>query len=95
MTKTFTEKVREVVARIPKGSVMTYAEVARRAGNAKASRAVGNLMAKNFDPNIPCHRVVRSDGLIGNYNRGGSTAKMKRLLAEGVDIDKLKIRSDN
>jgi O-6-methylguanine DNA methyltransferase len=82
----FSEKVYQVVKAIPKGKVMTYTEVARKAGNAKASRAVGTLMAKNFNPLIPCHRVIRSDGTIGNYNRGGAMAKRLLLQKEGVQI---------
>ena len=68
--KRFTEKVYEVVRKIPKGKMMTYAEVARRVGSPQACRAVGNVLNKNYDPLIPCHRVVRSDGKIGGYNRG-------------------------
>lgn len=81
--KTFTEKVRDIVRKIPKGNVLTYGQVATKAGNPGASRAVGTIMAHNFDPSIPCHRVIRSDGKIGNYNRGGSSAKRKILIAEG------------
>lgn len=81
--KTFTEKVRDVVKKIPKGSVLTYQQVATRAGSPGASRAVGSIMAQNFDPDIPCHRVIRTDGTIGNYNRGGSEAKRKLLIKEG------------
>ncbi|MCB9811846.1 MGMT family protein [Candidatus Nomurabacteria bacterium] len=80
---TFTEKVRAVVRRIPKGSVMTYKEVAIKAGNPKAARAVASIMAANYDPDVPCHRVIRSDGGLGGYNRGGILAKQKLLLAEG------------
>ncbi len=80
----FADKVRKVVAKIPKGKVMTYAEVAKKAGSPGASRAVGSIMAKNFDPKIPCHRVIRSDGKIGNYNRGGSEVKRKLLIKEGA-----------
>lgn len=79
----FTQKVRAVVKKIPKGKILTYAQVAAKAGSPSASRAVGSLMAKNFDPTIPCHRVIRSDGKIGNYNRGGSEAKRKLLIKEG------------
>ena len=68
--KTFTQKVQEVVKKIPKGSVLTYKEVAKRAGSAKGSRTVGNILNKNYDPKIPCHRVIRSDGKLGGYNRG-------------------------
>ena len=68
--KTFTEKVYDVVRKIPKGKVLTYKDVAIKAGNEKASRAVGNILHKNFDSQIPCHRVIRSDGKLGGYNRG-------------------------
>lgn len=70
MVKSFTEKVYEVVKKIPRGKVLTYKEVAKRAGNVKASRAVGNILHKNHDPEIPCHRVIRSDGNLGGYNKG-------------------------
>lgn len=82
-SKSFTEKVHEVVKKIPKGKVLTYGEVARKAGNAKAVRAVGTIMSKNFNPDIPCHRVIRSDGKIGNYNRGGAKVKERILREEG------------
>lgn len=83
-TSQFTEKVHTVVKNIPKGQVMTYGAVATAAGNPKAARAVANLMAKNYDPAIPCHRVVRSDGGLGGYNRGGEVEKRKILQKEGV-----------
>ena len=79
----FTDKVKKVVAAIPKGQVMTYQEVAKAAGNPKAARAVANTMAKNYDPAIPCHRVIRSDGGLGGYNRGGLVAKRAILESEG------------
>ncbi len=82
-SKNFREKVLEVVGAIPRGKVLTYGQVASLAGNARASRAVGTIMSKNWDSNIPCHRVVRSDGSIGEYNRGGNT-KRARLIEEGV-----------
>ncbi len=78
----FREKVLSVVAAIPKGKTMTYKQVAEKAGNAKASRAVGSFMKQNFNPQIPCHRVIRSDGVIGNYNRGGSAKKLQLLQEE-------------
>lgn len=80
----FTEKVRAVVRKIPKGKTMTYKEVAMRAGNPGAARAVGAIMRTNFDPTIPCHRVVRSDGGLGGYNRGGIQKKKALLAKEGV-----------
>ena len=82
----FSDKAREIVRKIPKGKTLTYREVARRAGNSKASRAVGNIMKKNYDPKIPCHRVIRSDGAMGGYNRGGVKKKMELLRKEGAVV---------
>lgn len=81
--KTFKENVREVVKKIPKGKTMTYKEVATRAGNPKASRVVGSIMAKNVDKSIPCHRVIRSDGTIGEYNGLAGISKESILRKEG------------
>jgi methylated-DNA-[protein]-cysteine S-methyltransferase len=80
----FTENVHRVVKGIKKGQMMTYKEVAVAAGNPKAARAVANLMAKNYHPDIPCHRVIRSDGGLGGYNRGGEVEKRKILQKEGA-----------
>ena len=82
----FTELVRDVVRNIPKGSVMTYKEVAKKAGNEKAARAVANIMAANYDLDVPCHRVIRTDGGLGGYNRGGIEKKSKLLRKEGVQL---------
>ncbi|MBI4193003.1 MAG: MGMT family protein [Candidatus Colwellbacteria bacterium] len=79
----FSEKALAVVRGIPRGSVLTYKEVARRAGNLRAARAVGSIMKRNRDPMIPCHRVVCSDGSLGEYNRGVE-AKARLLLEEGA-----------
>jgi methylated-DNA-[protein]-cysteine S-methyltransferase len=81
--KSFGDRVFEVVGKIPKGKTMTYKEVARRAGSPNASRAVGSILKKNFDSKIPCHRVIRSDGLAGEYNRGREN-KIKLLKKEGA-----------
>jgi methylated-DNA-[protein]-cysteine S-methyltransferase len=70
MKKTFSDKVRDIVRNIPKSKTMTYKEVASKAGNPKAARAVGAVMRSNYDPSIPCHRVVASDGKMRGYNRG-------------------------
>ncbi|HWC57722.1 MAG TPA: MGMT family protein [Candidatus Paceibacterota bacterium] len=80
----FADRVRRVVVAIPKGTTMTYAQVARAAGSPRAARAVGTVMRHNFDPKVPCHRVIRSDGSLGNYNRGGTTVKRALLRKEGV-----------
>jgi len=83
---TFADKVRAIVRTIPKGSVLTYKAVAAAVGNPKAARAVANTMAKNFDVSVPCHRVIRSDGSIGGYNRGGTAVKKQLLRDEGAVI---------
>jgi len=84
--KSFTETVRMVVQNIPKGSTMTYKDVAIKAGRPLAARAVANIMAKNFDGTVPCHRVIKSDGSLGGYNRGGEVIKRKLLMSEGAII---------
>jgi len=81
---TFKQSVFLVVRGIPSGKTLTYKEVALRAGRPFAWRAVGNVLNKNYDPAIPCHRVVRSDGSAGGYNRGN--ALKKKLLAEEVKL---------
>ena len=87
--KSFTERVQKVVTFIPKGGVLSYREVAKKAGAPQACRAVGSIMAKNRDPSIPCHRVIRADGVIGNYNRGGPEKKKQLLEKEGIKIKKI------
>lgn len=82
--KTFTEKVRDIVRKIPRGKTMTYKEVATKAGNPKAARAVGAIMRTNYDESIPCHRVIASDGTMRGYNRGGAERKRERLFEEGA-----------
>jgi methylated-DNA-[protein]-cysteine S-methyltransferase len=68
------------------GTVATYAEIARRAGSARACRAVGNAMASNPVPVIvPCHRVIASNGGLGGFS-GGLDWKRRLLSLEGVDI---------
>ncbi len=84
--KTFKETVLEIVRRIPRGKTMTYKEVAVKAGHPGAARAVGTIMKSNYDTTVPCHRVIRSDGTIGDYNRGGSHEKRQKLQSEGVVI---------
>lgn len=75
--KSFTEKVLAIVRKIPKGKTITYASVAKQVGSPRASRAVGSVLKKNFDPAIPCHRVIRSDGSLGEYNRGAEEKARK------------------
>lgn len=84
MTTVFAQKVYAVVAKIPKGKTMTYAEVAKRAGRPAASRAVGTIMSSNRDRRVPCHRVIRSDGGMGGYAFGGVAKKRSILKKEGA-----------
>lgn len=72
----FAQRVRDIVRSIPEGQTKTYGDVAREAGRPNAARAVGAVMRANYDPNIPCHRVVAANG-IGGYNRG---VEQKRTL---------------
>lgn len=83
---TLTAAIKTVVRTIPAGTTMSYKDVAAAAGNPNAARRVAQVMAANFDPSIPCHRVIRSDGALGGYNRGGEAAKRAILLSEGVNL---------
>ncbi len=82
--QSFKEKVLNIVKNIPKGQTRTYKQVAALSKSPKAFRAVGSIMSKNFDPSIPCHRVIKSDGTLGNYNRGGTAKKMAILRKESA-----------
>jgi O-6-methylguanine DNA methyltransferase len=84
MNTSFSEKVLKIVRAIPKGKVLTYREVATFAGNENAVRAVGTVMRNNQDKNIPCHRVIRSDRSLGEYNGLQGKSKRKLLESEGV-----------
>jgi len=81
--KPFAERVRAVVKSIPKGNAMSYKEVALKAGNPGAARAVGTIMSHNTDKSVPCHRVIRSDGKIGAYNSINGPSKEALLKKEG------------
>ena len=81
----FQKKVLEVVKTIPYGEARTYKWVAKKMGNPKAVRAVGQALKRNPYPVIiPCHRVIRSDGKLGGYSKG--TQKKKKLLEEEETI---------
>ncbi len=82
--KSFSDQVCDVVKQIPRGNTMSYKKVAEMAGNPRASRAVAGVMSANYRPEVPCHRVICSNGSVGGYNRGGSDAKKTILLSEGV-----------
>lgn len=91
--KSFKEKVYQISAKIPKGKVATYGQVARLAGSPGAARAVGLLMKNNPDLKIvPCHRVVASDGRLTGYSVGhGLTTKREMLIREGVEFSEEKV----
>lgn len=81
------EKIYSAVRLIPRGRVATYADIARAVGRPRAWRHVGNILNKNRDRRIPCHRVVRSDGLVGGFGfPSGSQGKIRRLAEEGVRV---------
>jgi len=86
ISKTFTDAVLDAVREIPKGETLTYKEVATRAGNPFAARAVGMIMSRNTDTTVHCHRVIRSDGKIGGYNSINGPSKRQLLIDEGVSL---------
>ena len=93
--KSFDEKIRVLLRRIPRGKATTYKLLAKAAGNPKAARAVGNACNKNPDsPRVPCHRVVSSDGGIGGYAHG-VRAKIALLRKEGVVVKSGKVQDFN
>ena len=88
----FSAKVYMTVAKIPKGRVATYGQIARLAGSARATRAVGQLMAHNKNPeSIPCHRVIGSTGALTGYAFDSVSVKRRKLLAEGVSFRGAKV----
>ena len=90
----FERAVLGATQRIPRGQVRPYAWVAREIGHPAAVRAVGTALARNPVPYlIPCHRVVRSDGSVGEYGGGGPVAKRMVLRLEGVPAEELEARA--
>ncbi|MBL4693758.1 MGMT family protein [Candidatus Gracilibacteria bacterium] len=89
----FQQSVWEALKTIPRGKVTTYGEIARYLGRPRAARAVGSAVGKNPNaPEVPCHRVVPSSGLVGNYSGpGGRDGKIKLLKEEGVVFERGKV----
>ncbi|MBI5732676.1 MGMT family protein [Candidatus Jorgensenbacteria bacterium] len=86
MTTLFAKKAYRVVKNIPKGKVSTYQAVARAIHKPRASRAVGHALKCNpYAPQVPCHRVIRSDGTVGGYARGAKK-KIEFLKQEGIIV---------
>ncbi|MHA1212629.1 MAG: MGMT family protein [Candidatus Heimdallarchaeota archaeon] len=97
----YQQAILRILAEVPKGKIVTYGDLAKELSrrdpkySPNASRAVGTTMRNNVcGPYIPCHRVIKSDGSIGNF-RGGETGavdeKIKMLRTEGVEVVKGKI----
>ena len=84
----FQLKVWNYLKKIPRGKVKTYSEVAKSIGKPLAVRAVANAIGKNpLAPQIPCHRVIRSDGSLGCYSgKGGIKTKRLLLKKEGITL---------
>ncbi len=82
----FQKKVLLETIKIPKGKVVSYLSIAKRIGFPLAARAVGSALGKNpYAPDVPCHRVIASNGAIGGY-AGGVEKKIKLLKREGIEF---------
>ncbi|MFZ2456809.1 MAG: MGMT family protein [Candidatus Altiarchaeia archaeon] len=82
----YDESVYRVLMQVPRGMVTTYKLIACALGNPRSSRAVGNALGRNPDPDgPPCYRVIKSDGSIGGYG-GGIEEKIRRLRADGITV---------
>lgn len=87
----FNEKCYAILKKVPKGKVTTYGELARAVGVPNGARAVGNAMNRNpYAPEVPCHRVVGSDGKMTGF-AGGIPEKIKMLEDEGVEVKNGKV----
>jgi len=83
------EKLYQILAKIPHNRLTTYGDLARKLGNRKLARAVGNWLNKNpySTKKVPCFRVIESNGEIGGY-AGGTRAKIRKLKKAGFEIEK-------
>lgn len=88
ITDSPTKRIYEAVKKIPKGKVATYGQIAKMAGNERMSRAVGNALHKNPEPDkIPCYKVVNSKGeLASEFVFGGRDVQAKLLETEGIEV---------
>lgn len=77
-TGSFKKRVLNIVSKIPKGKTLSYKQVAELAGSLRAYRAVGSILNRNHNKNIPCHRVIKNNGEYGGYNKGEQ--EKKRIL---------------
>ena len=91
---TFFEKIWAEIAKIPRGKVATYGQIAHILGTRDARR-IGHALHANRDRKIPCHRVVMKDGSMApGFAFGGPTEQMKILLSEGVKFIGEKVNMD-
>ena len=81
----FKNKVYQIVKKIPRGKYLTYKQIAQIIGHPRAWRAVGNILSKNKNSKIPCHRVIKSRGEVGGYNYG-IKKKIALLRKEGLIV---------
>lgn len=96
ITDSPTKRIYEAVKKIPKGKVATYGQIAKMAGNERMSRAVGNALHKNPEPDkIPCYKVVNSKGeLASEFVFGGREVQAKLLEADGIEVVNNKVDLD-
>jgi methylated-DNA-protein-cysteine methyltransferase-like protein len=84
------ERVYELARRVPRGKVTTYAALAFAIGRPRGARQIGLIMSVCPYPesDVPCHRVIRSDGYVGGYGLDGSARKARLLSKEGIEVSK-------
>ncbi len=84
----FESRVYKIICKIPRGFVTTYGDVAKQLGGIKYSRAVGNALHNNEDPDtIPCFKVVNSQGKLAiNFGDGGIAGQKRRLENDGIEV---------
>lgn len=97
----YQQAILRILAEVPKGKVTTYGDLAKELArrdpkwSPNASRAVGTTMKNNLcGPRIPCHRVIKSDGLIGNFRGGEEGAvdvKIEMLVKDGIAVENRRI----
>jgi methylated-DNA-[protein]-cysteine S-methyltransferase len=89
----FQKKVYTALLEVEKGTVITYKQLAEKVGLKNGARAIGTAMAKNpFIITVPCHRVVKSNGDVGEYSApGGRHQKIALLIEEGVSLKNGKV----
>lgn len=95
MATVFQKQVWQKISLVPQGKITTYKILAKALGRPKASRAVAKALRKNPKlVQIPCHRVVRSNGEVGGYVKG-VRGKVRLLRKEGVEIERAKVKDFN